>query len=92
MEPLEKINLWPESHYGRTTKINEIIDRLNELSGSKDCRHCEVAETQGATHIHTPKRFKAEDIHIEETHGLTRLSLYCSEAEAQAALEALLNL
>jgi hypothetical protein len=43
------------THGEKGNAINQLIDRVEELSGvveGKNCRHCEVAEQQGATHIH----------------------------------------
>jgi len=78
--------------------LRAVVDRVNELSEKLNC-DCDQAPEQQEYNGHTryceaglqPKRFKADDIRMVCNWGETRL-VFKSEAEAQAALEALLNL
>lgn len=70
--------------YGQTSS-------QKEEKVSHDCRHCEVAEQQGVTHIHAPKRFKAEELEVFD-RGLFAAIYFNNKAEAEEARNLLINL
>jgi hypothetical protein len=102
MKPIERL---PSLCFGSpemiASKQSEIIKRVNELSeqGEKTNKELDTIYTAlerlDDKKDSTPKRFKAEDV-IVSRHGFSpeewSLVGFKTQAEAQAALEALLNL
>ena len=96
METILKLNALTAEPLSAFVKLNEVIDAVNELR--QVSTHTTTSDgikiTPGVTdkeYSTVPKRFKAEDILLWENDGMYNLE-FNSEAEAQAALELLLNL
>jgi len=77
---------WHSINIPLEENFQAIIDRVNELSEKMRHTNCDCCE-------HPPQRFRANEIWVEsEENGYTVRIWRNSEAEAQAALELLLNL
>jgi len=94
MKPLEKLPPAFTPNELRTT-LQAIIDRVNELSEVKQKPSFnDYYDAPDGRDWATPKRFKANDLYIHQAQFSKEISIngFKSEAEAEAALKALLNL
>jgi hypothetical protein len=104
MEPLKKQynhvyharipNLIIEQSLDVDATLQALIDRVNELSEILTADKKEMTPESVLDWVNSPKRFKAEGLRVQKWSDYEECAIgyFKSEAEAQAALELLLNL